>query len=224
MSDAAQEEDRSFARPDLLAERLSGWIRDEIVSGRMAPGERLVEQALAKRCNVSRVPLREALRMVASEGLLTLMPHRGAMVTMLSDQDLSELFDLRIALEGFAAAAVARRRPVPDLSGLRRLNDTMEGFVRAGDYDSYHGIAATFHAELVAAAGNALLIETYDRVKVRFRRYQAALSKIPELPPRSVAEHTAILDAMTRGDVTAARDLAEEHIRTLVDRYRESRG
>jgi DNA-binding GntR family transcriptional regulator len=108
MSDAAKEEDRSFARPDLLAERLSGWIRDEIVSGRMAPGERLVEQALAKRCNVSRVPLREALRMVASEGLLTLMPHRGAMVTMLSDQDLSELFDLRMAPTGAGPLWIAQ--------------------------------------------------------------------------------------------------------------------
>ena len=189
----------------------------------MAPGERLVEQALAKRCSVSRVPLREALRIVASEGLLTLTPHRGAVVTPLSDLELTELFDLRIALEGFAAAAVARRRPVPDLSMLREMNKTMQKFVRAQDYDSYHGIAASFHAALVAAAGNALLAETYDRVKVRFRRYQAILSRIPELPLRSVAEHTALLDAMSEGHEVAARELAEAHIRTLVERYRASR-
>lgn len=215
-------EDNAFARPDLLAERLSDWIRDEIVSGRMAPGKRLIEQALAKRCNVSRVPLREAMRIVASEGLLTLMPHRGAVVTLLSANELEELFDLRMALEGFAAAAVARMSPVPDLSGLRGANATMARFVAASDYDSYHGVAASFHSDLVAVVGNALLVETYDRVKIRFRRYQAALSRIPELPPRSVAEHTAILDAMSRGDAIAARDLAESHIRTLIKRYRES--
>jgi DNA-binding GntR family transcriptional regulator len=215
-------EQTTFPRPDLLAERLAGWIRDEIVSGRMSPGERLVEQALAKRCNVSRVPLREALRIVASEGLLSLAPHRGAVVAQLSEDELSELFELRMALEGFAAATVARLRPVPDLSALRQMNETMEGFVQLQDYDSYHGVAASFHAALVAAAGNHLLIETYDRVKIRFRRYQAVLSKIPELPPQSVAEHYAILDAMARGDPTSARDLAEGHIRTLVSRYRES--
>ena len=221
MSSAA--ETTSFARPDLLAERLSDWIRDEIVSGRMAPGERLVEQSLAKRCNVSRVPLREALRIVASEGLLTLTPHRGAVVTLLSENELSELFDLRLALEGFAAAAIARMKPTPDLSGLRDANETMARHVRSMDYESYHKVAASFHADLVAVSGNALLVETYDRIKVRFRRYQSVMSKIPELPPRSVAEHTAIIDAMARGDGSAARDLAEAHIRTLVVRYRESR-
>jgi DNA-binding GntR family transcriptional regulator len=220
---SAAVEDTAFARPDLLAERLSDWIRDEIVSGRMAPGERLVEQALAKRCSVSRVPLREALRIVASEGLLTLTPHRGAVVMPLSNLELEELFDLRMALEGFAAAAVARRQPAANLSSLRRLNDTMAAFVRAQDYESYHGIAASFHAELVASAGNALLVETYDRVKIRFRRYQAVLSRIPELPPRSVVEHTDILDAVARGDPIAARDLAESHIRTLVERFQQSR-
>jgi DNA-binding FadR family transcriptional regulator len=77
------------------------------------------------------------------------------------------------------------------------MNDKMEAFfIRSQDYDSYHATAAMFHAALVVAAGNQLLIETYNRIKVRFRRYQAALSKIPELPPQSVAEHKGILDAM----------------------------
>src|SRR5688572_6233184 len=93
----------AFARPDLLPERLAEWICGEIIRGRFKPGERLVEQTLAKECQVSRVPLREALRIAASEGLVTLAPHRGAIVTPLSDAELVELFGLRMALEGFAA-------------------------------------------------------------------------------------------------------------------------
>lgn len=219
MTDAALEP--HFLRPDLLAERLAEWIRDEIVSGRMAPGERLVEQALAKRCKVSRVPLREALRIVASEGLLILAPHRGAMVTPLSEDELSELFDLRMALEGFAAAAVSRLEPAQDLSSLQVMNEQMEGFVKSQDYESYHRLAAGFHAALVAAARNQLLIETYDRIKVRFRRYQAALSKIPELPQHSVIEHKEILEAMEQRNPELARTLAENHVRRLVSQYRE---
>lgn len=209
-----------FPRPDLLPERLADWIRGEIVAGRMAPGERLVEQALAKRCSVSRVPLREAMRIVAAQGLLTLEPHRGAVVTRLSESELIELFDLRMALEGFAAAAAARRDPKPDLAALHRLNDEMEDCIRAGDAAAYLGKAAAFHDALLAAAGNRLLIESYDRVKVRFRRYQVALSTMPELPPRSVGEHRDILDAITAGDADRARALAEDHIRDLVDAYR----
>src|SRR5690606_16491937 len=88
----------TFTKPDLLPERLADWIREEIVIGRFKPGERLMEQALAKECQVSRVPLREALRIVAADGLVTLAPHRGAIVTPLSDTELIELFGLRMAL------------------------------------------------------------------------------------------------------------------------------
>lgn len=209
-----------FPRPDLLPERLADWIRSEIVAGRMAPGERLVEQTLAKRCNVSRVPLREAMRIVAGQGLLVLEPHRGAVVTRLSESELIELFDLRMALEGFAAAAAARRSPAPDLSALRRMNGAMERFIDAGDAEAYFRMAAEFHDALVAAAGNRLLTESYDRVKVRFRRYQVALSHMPELPPRSVGEHRDILDAVAAGDADRARTQAEGHIRDLVAAYR----
>lgn len=219
MTDAALEP--HFLRPDLLAERLAEWIRDEIVSGRMAPGERLVEQTLAKRCKVSRVPLREALRIVASEGLLVLAPHRGATVTPLSEDELIELFDLRMALEGFAAAAVARLVHAPDLSSLQAMNGQMENFVKSQDYESYHRLAAGFHAALVAAARNQLLIETYDRIKVRFRRYQAVLSKIPELPQRSIIEHKEILDAIEKRNPELAHSLAENHVRRLVLQYRD---
>ena len=211
-----------FPRPDLLPERLADWITDEIVNGRFAPGERLVEQSLSKRCNVSRVPLREALRIVAGRGLLTIEPHRGAVVTPLSEDELNDLFGLRLALEGFAAAAVAMADPRPDLSPLHRLNAEMENCIAAGDIDAYNNVANAFHGAIVTAAGNGLLRDAYDRVKARFRRYQTVMANIPHLPPRSVSEHEQILVAMENGDASAARDLAEEHIRDLVAAYRDT--
>lgn len=211
-----------FPRPDLLPERLAEWISGEIVAGRFPPGERLVEHALSKRCNVSRVPLREALRIVAAQGLLILEPHRGAVVTPLSESELRELFDLRMAIEGFAAASAARQQPAAAFAALRRMNADLDELIQAEDYERYYALAAEFHDSLVAAAQNGLLVETYNRVKIRFRRYQAVLANIPHLPPRSVAEHTRILAAMEVGDADGARALIEAHIRDLVDAYGQS--
>lgn len=214
--------DTAFPRPDLLPERLADWITGEIVSGRFAPGERLVELSLTKRCKVSRVPLREALRIVAGRGLVTLEPHRGAVVAALSGAELNDLFGLRLALEGFAAAALAMRRPPAALADLRRMNAEMKTHAAARETEAYYALAARFHDAMVEAAGNGLLTETYGRIKVRFRRYQAVLSGIVELPARSVVEHAAILEAVQAGDAERARALVEAHIRGLVDAYGRS--
>ena len=132
------------------------------------------------------------------------------------------LFGLRLALEGFAAAAVAMANPRPDLSSLHRLNAEMENCIAAGDIDAYNNVANAFHGAIVTAAGNGLLRDAYDRVKARFRRYQTVMANIPHLPPRSVSEHEQILVAMENGDASAARDLAEGHIRDLVAAYRDT--
>jgi DNA-binding GntR family transcriptional regulator len=211
---------RGFVKPDLLSERLADWIRGEIVAGHLKPGERLVEQALSKEYQVSRVPLREALRIVAADGLVTLSPHRGATVTSLSDTELVELFGLRMAVEGFAAGEAAKRRASKEIPLLRLLLEEMSESVAADELDHYHALAAKFHSGLVAAGGNKLLSETYDRVTIRFRRYQAAMARIPELPEKSLEEHAGILDAVERGDHVQARALSEEHIAGLVERFR----
>lgn len=209
-----------FTKPDLLPERLAEWMRDAILGGRLKPGERLVEQTLAREYQVSRVPLREAFRLLAADGLVRLAQHRGAVVTSLSDNELVELFDLRIALEGFASGAAAGRASVAEIAALRSLTKAMSESVATGNLDEYHRLAARFHSGLVATSGNQLLAQMYDRVKVRFRRYQAAMAFVPDLPAQSLAEHAGILECVERGDSTQARVLTERHIANLVERFR----
>ena len=209
-----------FAKPDLLPERLAGWIRDQIVSGAWPPGTRLVELVLCKQAGVSRVPLREALRIVAADGFVVLEAHRGATVTSLSNNELNELFGLRIALEGFASAEVARKQPSESLPSLRRLVQEMRDAVGLGELDAYHALAALFHRGLVRAAGNALLTETYERLRVRLRRYQAEMALIPDLPARSIEDHERILDAVAAGHAETARTRAERHLLELVESFR----
>lgn len=209
----------AFARADLLPERLAEWLRDEIVAGSLPPGERLVEQVLCKRAGVSRVPLREALRILAADGLVSLTPHRGATVTPLSNVELEELFGLRIALEGFAAGAAARFRPPQQITSLRVLIVQMREAVALGELDAYHALASRFHLGLVQAGGNALLSKSYEQLHVRLRRYQAAMSRIPKLPEQSIIEHENILDAIQNGFEKGAQDLVQSHLWALVARY-----
>lgn len=213
------ESSSAFARADLLPERLAGWLRNEIVAGVLRPGERLIEQVLCKRAGVSRVPLREALRMVASEGLVTLSPHRGAVVTPLSKMELDELFGLRIALESYATGLAARNRSVAQVNDLRNLIEQMRDAVSQEQLDAYHACASSFHACLVQAGGNALLAKSYEQLRVRLRRYQAAMAQIPDLPSRSIIEHQGILEAVERRHPDDARSRAEAHLQALVLHY-----
>ena len=133
------------------------------MQGRLAPGARLVEAELALSCGVSRVPLREAFRILATEGLVDLSLHRGATVRPLSETELQELFGVRMAIESFAAATLARRGDSAALARLRKLVRDMRASISAGDTGAYHQLAASFHECFVEAAGNALLTATYGR-------------------------------------------------------------
>lgn len=202
-----------------MPERLAAHLREEIVQGRLTPGARLVEAELALSCGVSRVPLREAFRILATEGLVDLSLHRGATVRPLSETELQELFGVRMAIESFAAATLARRGDRAALVRLRKLVRGMRASISAGDTCAYHELAASFHECFVEAAGNALLAATYGQIRQRLRRYQAAMSRVPHLPRTSIAEHAAILDAIAESDSAKASALSVEHLESLVRQF-----
>lgn len=202
-----------------MPERLAAYLREEIVEGRLAPGARLVEAELATSCEVSRVPLREAFRILALEGLIDLSLHRGAAVRPLSDTELQELFGVRMAIESFAAAMLARHRDKAMLASLCGLVAEMRAAIAAGDFATYQRLAAAFHEAFVHAAGNRLLAATYGQIRQRLRRYQAAMSRVPHLPATSIAEHAAILDAIAQGDPTKASALSIEHLESLMRQF-----
>ncbi len=210
-----------FARPDSLADRLAAWLREEILEGKLEPGARLVESELVLRCGVSRVPLREAFRILAHEGLLELSLHRGASVKPLSDTEMRELFGVRAAIEAFAAGAAARRRDAAAVALLRGILRRMRQAVSAGDVPGYGALAAGFHEALVAAGQNDLLAGMYAQIRARLRRYQLAMSRVPLLPQTSIAEHEAIIDAMEAGDAAAAIARTNAHLDSLVGQFAE---
>lgn len=212
----------TFQRAGLLPERLADHLRDQIASGALAPGRRLVEQDLAGALQVSRVPLREAFRILCAEGLVTLSPHRGAEVSSTSQEELEELFEVRAMLESRAAVLAARRAAPQQIEQLQQLVDAMAMAIRAKDTVGYYRAGARFHEVLVEAAGNHSLSALHAQVGTRLRRYQIALSALPGSPARSNQEHAQLLEAIVLRDSARAAALAEQHVEALVQRYRKA--
>lgn len=209
----------SFQGSELLPERIAGTLRQAIVDGVLAPGARLLEQDLSRRMGVSRVPLREAFRVLAGEGLVSIQPHRGALVAGRSDDELRELFEVRAMFESQAARLLARRKDSATSDALEAMVEGMKAAVRAKKTGEYVILAARFHDTLVGECGNALLARFYEQIRTHLRRYQKAMVALPELPARSIREHEAILAAIRAGKGEAAARLAEQHIAELVQRF-----
>lgn len=207
----------------LLPERIASALREAIVGSVLAPGARLGEQALAKRLGVSRVPLREAFRVLAGEGLVLIQPNRGAVVSERSEGELRELFAVRSLFESEAARLLARSRPQPALDALHAMIVDMKRAVRAGRHDEYAHIAARFHDLTVAACGNGLIGQLYDRIRTNLRRYQMMMADLPGSPAKSIREHETILAAIRSGRAAAAARAAGMHVGELVHRFERHR-
>lgn len=213
----------SIKGSELLPERIAGALRTAIVDGALAPGARLLEQELSRSLGVSRVPLREAFRVLAGEGLVVIQPHRGAVVSERSDAELRELFDVRSMFECAAARRLAETRPAAALEKLDAMIAEMKAAVGRKDMEAYSGLAARFHDFMVAASDNGLRLKLYEQIRTHLRRYQAMMSNLPGSPAQSICEHEQILRAIRAGDGTAAALAAESHVGELVSRFEESK-
>ncbi len=211
-------------RQEPLPARIAELLREAILDGRLPPGERLIEQKLALQWNISRAPLREAIRQIASEGLVTLSPHRGASVAEVSQGELEELFAVRAMMEAFAARLAAQRATASHIARLRTRVQQMQVTFRARDLAGFYVAGLDFHNVLVEAAGNDVLSRLYDQIKRQFRRYQAAMPRLPHLQQDSIEEHRSILEAVERADANAASMLSEQHITHLTEKFTASVG
>lgn len=208
---------------ELLPERLASTIKKAIIEGQLLAGSRLVEADLAKQLGVSRVPLREAFRVLQGEGFVTIHPHRGAVISELSEEELIELFSVRAIYEAYATEVQAATRDPGVIADLEASVVDMRKAVRAQDINKYHDLAVAFHQIIVERCGNKVLIRQYDQVKKLLARYQAEMAFIAELPAHSILEHEKMIRAIKRGDQMEAARLARAHVENLVNRYRASK-
>jgi DNA-binding GntR family transcriptional regulator len=200
--------------PSSLVELTLLRLRHEILSGALAPGERLVEEHLTQRFGTSRAPLREALRQLAQQGLIEHLPRRGVRVAELSAADSDELFALRMVLERYAVeAAFARPDPV-SLASVTSAWQQMAEAARSGDAFAENNAHQRFHVEVVALAGQRHLLMAFEPVILKLQLLMAANLRL-EAEQRDAAEgvarHRRLLGALATGDPVVAIDALAGH-------------
>lgn len=198
-----------------LHEGLLVALRDFIVEGNLEDGARVPERALCERFNISRTPLREALKVLAAEGLIELLPNRGARVRELSSADVRELFDVMGGLEALAGRLACERISDAEFAEIERIHHEMYRFYLRRDMHDYFHCNQAIHQLIVAAAGNTTLAATYASVAGRIRRvrYSANLAKDRDRLGEAMREHEAILDALRRRAGSELSDILFLHLR-----------
>jgi len=185
-------------------------LRQAILTGRLKAGERLVEERLADELGVSRNPVREAIRALASEGLIDVAARRGASVAVMSEQEARETIEVRALLEGHNARLAARRHDKQVIKRIEVVLNKGTAAVAAGHFDQLFQLNRDFHSELAAAGQNRVLGEVLQRLRDRTAMLFAPMS--PSRQSRSWNEHAGILRAIIDGDERAAATLAAEHV------------
>lgn len=202
---------RQIHRQSLHAEAVDR-LRDMIVEGELAPGSRIVEGALCEALDISRTPLREALKVLASEGLIELLPRRGARVTEVTAKEAGELFEVIASVEGLAAELVTSRITARDLERLEALHLRMNKYHAERRRHDYFQLNHKIHQMIVQLADNDVLTATHERLMVQARRsrYLAILSR--ERWDEAMAEHDQFMAALRARDAVRAGAIWRCHV------------
>ena len=196
-------------------------LRQMIVAGDLAPGQRISEREIGEHLDgLSRTPLREAFKMLAAEGLVTISPNRGATVTALSMAEVEDTIELLTGLEGIAAPAACEHVSEAQLAEIDELHQRMCAAYRAEQLMAYFELNQAIHQRIVDAAGNRVLSRIYDAECARIRRYRYAGNRRHARWERAVAEHQQILGALNERNGSLLRELlcAHHHNGWLVSR------
>jgi DNA-binding GntR family transcriptional regulator len=186
-------------------------VRAAILGGEHSPGEVLFETHLADELGMSRTPVREALQILAREGLVEIIPNRGYLVPRLSMSDVRDLFELRESLEGLATRCAAIRVTNDEIAELEQLHDRYE---RAQNWEASAPIGNEFHNRILSLAGNARLTAILGPLKAQIGLTRLAqLRDVRGRHDESVVEHRAILKAIQQRDAAAAERHARVHVR-----------
>lgn len=186
-------------------------LRDAIITQVLKPGERLMEIQLADEMGVSRTPVREAIRKLELEGLVVMVPRKGAYVAGVSMKDIHEVFELRSALEGLAVTLAAERITDEELEALER-QVVKEAEEKEADIDTIVFIDTTIHDMIYQAAHNQRLVQFINILQEQLQRFRAASLSKPGRSRTALDEHKKIVEALAERNGKLAARLAREHI------------
>lgn len=201
---------KPIERHQTLREKILEAIRESILKGTLKPGEKVAEPELAERFGISRTPIREAFRQLESEGYLTVIPRKGAVVTALSERNVDEFYAIKSILEGYAARLAAEQLSERDIERLEAINAKLAALAAEGDVKSFYRVHNEFHELFIRAAGNEKLQELIEQVGMKFNRLRMASLSLPGRMQISVAEHEKLIEAFKSGNSAEADRLVSQ--------------
>lgn len=209
-----------FQRPHSVREAAYAHLRGAILMGALSPGARISEPGLAQELGVSRTPVREALQRLAQEGLVELLPGKGARVRVLSAEEVREVYDVRALLEGEAAALAAQNATEAELNRLERLLQALDALPKEA-YAKQMQVDFDFHTALIEAAHNKTLARIYADLRsslTLIRSFQQTLSQ----HPKTRAQHRAIVSALKARNPAKAAEAVRAHVQYFRDLVMQS--
>ncbi|MGJ3231086.1 MAG: GntR family transcriptional regulator [Oceanicaulis sp.] len=208
---AAQKLKPARTRSTTHAERIARAVSEEIMAGKRTPGSHLSEQELAERFSVSRTPVREAMRQLASAGMIETHPHRGAFVLKVSATHLIALFEAASEIEGVCARFAARRMTEAEKQELKAVHEGYRALADAGQPVDYFEASLEFHRRIFNGSKNAALAEIAAKLFERLTPYRRRQVALTHRTSKSFAEHQAVLDAILASDSERAEQLMRDH-------------
>ena len=211
-----------------MREQVYQILRDEICAGFYSPGYRLQELELTEHLNVSRSPVREALRQLASDGLVVEIPNKGVYVKAFTVKDIEEIFDLRVMLEGYGIEKGAVKMTSARIKKLLELMERMESAYVNADLRTYTELDEQLHTEIVSLAGNDLVDDTYERVRSMNQQFRVLSLSSAKRFEESMEEHRSMIQALLTGDIQTALETNRSHLRlarkTIIERMEQQKG
>ena len=202
---------------DLVREQLE----QAIVTGAFEDGERLNETKLSTRFNVSRTPLREAIHMLASSGLIEIMPRRGAFVRQPTVVDMIEMFQVMAELEALCGRLAARRATPPQLAAIKASLEACEAALADGDSDAYYRENEAFHLLIYEMSGNKFLQAEAGRLHKRLQAFRRIQLRVRGRMSQSMKEHREICDAIEAGDESRAAAALRDHVAVQGEKFND---
>lgn len=203
------------------SDQVASAIRDTIISGKIKPGTRLIEADISVQLGVSRSPLREAFRTLASEGLLTISPYKGVFVTKLNERDLYEIYELRILLESYGIRQACKSINKKQLEELRRFIQDMEKRKQSKDYLGYLEVSHKFHEIYMKSCDNERLYDLFNVLKNNIFSIQILSNTYSFFINDSMDEHREILSKIMEKDPDGAELAIKKHLRYGYKRAKE---
>lgn len=195
-----------------LSIQISKKLEDDIIYGFFQPGTKLDEQELCERYGASRTPIREALKLLAAEGLVEIRPRRGAIIPAINSRTLCEMFEVMAELEAMCGRLAARRIQPEEKLELKKLHQICQDYLNQNDSENYYEANRLFHFAIYQASHNAFLIEQACALHKRLHPYRRLQLRVNHRMNQSFSEHNDILEAIFSGHEQEAEALLKAHV------------